>query len=156
MDTSSVSLVQPSQHTSWRRFLRHFVEMVAAMLIGMAVLAPVWVAVFAVLGCSSLLQHPDVHALAMATDMTIGMSLWMRYRGHGWAAIAEMVGTMYLPFVVLFVPYWAGLISGGAMLLAGHVLMLPCMLAVMLRRRAEYSQDHRHHKRRAPHSVPSG
>jgi hypothetical protein len=119
------------------------------------VLAPVWVAVFALLGCSSLLQHPDVHALVMATDMTIGMSLWMRYRGHGWAAIAEMTGAMYLPFLALFGPYWAGLVSGNTMLLAGHVLMLPCMVAVMLRRREEYSQDHRRHHRRAHSGVPA-
>jgi hypothetical protein len=63
MNTSSVPLVQSPRGTSWRRFVRHFLEMVAAMLIGMAVLAQVWVAVFALLGFSSLLQHPDVHAL---------------------------------------------------------------------------------------------
>jgi hypothetical protein len=92
----------------------------------------------------------------MATDMTIGMSLWMRYCGHGWASIAEMAGAMYLPFVALFGPYWAGLVSGDTMLLAGHVLMLPCMVAVMLRRRDEYSQNHRHHHRRIRRGVHTG
>jgi hypothetical protein len=143
----------PSQRTSWRRFVRHFFEMVAAMIVGMAVLAPVWVLVFTLLRCSSLLQHADVHALVMATDMTIGMSLWMRFLGHGWASIAEMAAAMFLPFLALFGPYWAGLISSGTMLLTGHVLMLPCMLVVMLRRREEYSRDHRrHHWRRRAHA----
>ncbi|MHC8503747.1 hypothetical protein ACVGVP_09520 [Pseudonocardia artemisiae] len=40
----------------------------------------------------------------MATNMTIGMSLWMRYRGHGWRSITEMGASMYIPFIVLFVP----------------------------------------------------
>jgi hypothetical protein len=88
----------------------------------------------------------------MATDMTIGMSLWMRYRGHGRRSIGEMAGAMYAPFIVLFAPYWAGLIPGGTMLLLGHVLMLPCMIAVMLHRRDEYSQDHPR-RRRTHHLV---
>jgi hypothetical protein len=146
MTSPSVEAIKPSKSTSWPRFIRHFFEMVAAMLVGMAVLAPVWVLIFALLRCSSLLDHPDVHALVMATDMTIGMSLWMRYRGHGWASIGEMAGAMFLPFIVLFGPYWAGLLSAETMLLGGHVLMLPCMVAVMLRRRDEYAQDHRHHR----------
>jgi hypothetical protein len=148
VEATNALSAQRSRRVSWRRFVRHFFEMVAAMMVGMAVLAPVWVMLFELLGCSSLLQHADIHAVIMATDMTIGMSLWMRYRGHGWASIAEMAVAMYGPFVVLFAPYWAGLITGGTMLLAGHVLMLPCMVAVMLRRREEYSRDHRQHRLR--------
>ena len=115
------------------------------MIVGMAVLAPVWVGMFALLGHSSLLEHADLHALVMATDMTIGMSLWMRHRGHGRASIGEMAAAMYLPFLVLFVPYWAGVVSAGTMLTGGHVLMVPCMVGVMLRRRDEYSQHHSQH-----------
>jgi len=81
------------------------------------------------------------------------MVAWMRFRGHGWASIVEMAAAMYLPFIVLFGPYWAGLVSAETMLLAGHVLMLPCMVAVMLHRREEYSQDHAHHHRRAHRAV---
>jgi hypothetical protein len=50
---------------------------------------------------------------------------------------------VYLPFVVLFVPFWAGLLSGSGVLGLGHVLMLPCMVVAMLHRRDEYAQDHR-------------
>jgi hypothetical protein len=147
MTSQSHTAIQPSRTTSWRAFIRHFAEMVAAMIIGMAVLAPVWVGIFALLGHSSLLEQADLHALVMATDMTIGMSLWMRHRGHSWAGIGEMAAAMYLPFLVLFGPYWAGAISAGTMLTGGHLLMLPCMIGVMLRRRDEYSQRHsRHHR----------
>ena len=154
MNSYRVTALEPSHSMSWRHFIQHFGEMVAAMVVGMAVLAPVWVGIFALLRCSSVLEHADVHALVMATDMTIGMSLWMRHRGHGWASISEMAAAMYLPFLVLFVPYWAGLISDGAMLGGGHLLMLPFMLAVMLRRRDEYSQDHAHHRRRSTAQAP--
>jgi hypothetical protein len=156
MNNSTVLAAKPSHSTSWRRFTLHYLAMVAAMLIGMAVLAPVWVAAFAVIGCSSLLEHADVHALVMATNMTVGMSLWMRYRGHGWGATGEMAVAMYLPFIALFAPYWTGKITGTTMLLAGHVLMLPCMVAVMLRRRDEYSQPHTHHPRPARHQPVAG
>lgn len=155
MSGSSVLAVKPSRSKPWRRFLRHFLEMVAAMLVGMVVLAPVWVGVFALLGCRSLLEHAGVHALAMATDMAIGMSVWMHHRDHSWASIGEMVGAMYLPFLVVLGPYRLGLMSADTMLTLGHVLMVPCMLAVMLHRRQEYTQDH-HPASRSPQGVTAG
>jgi hypothetical protein len=53
---------------------------------------------------------------------------------------------MYLPFVVLFVPLWAGVITEATLFVAGHLLMLPAMLGVMLLHPSEYS-GHRHHGR---------
>ncbi|MFD8301628.1 hypothetical protein ACFV29_04595 [Streptomyces sp. NPDC059690] len=135
-----------AQDASWRHFGRHYFEMVAAMLVGMAVLGPIWGLTLSLLGLSDLRNYSELVALVMATNMTIGMSVWMRHRGHGWASIGEMAVAMYVPFLVLFGPYWAGLISGGTMLFAGHILMLPCMFVVMLRRRDEYAQNHRRHR----------
>ena len=122
-----------------RRFVRHFAEMVAAMIVGMVVLHPAWMVVLPLLGWSAVLDRPDLHTLLMATDMVAGMTLWMRYRGHRWPVIAEMDAAMYLPFVVLLVPFWTGTISATTMAVVGHLLMLAAMLGVMLRRRAEYS-----------------
>lgn len=51
---------------------------------------------------------------------------------------------MYVPFVLLLVPYRAGVLSGEGVILAGHVLMLPAMVLAMLRRPAEYT-GHRPH-----------
>jgi hypothetical protein len=123
----------------WKPFVRHYVEMVIAMLAGMIVLNPLCSRAFAAAGGPDPMAVPEIGALVMATTMTIGMSVWMRIRGHGWAPIAEMAAAMYLPFLVLFLPLWAGLITAGAVFTWGHVLMLPAMAAVMLRRRAEYS-----------------
>jgi hypothetical protein len=125
-----------------RRFVLHFVEMVVAMAVGMVVLQPVWSLGLGALGQSHLLDRPEPMALVMATDMTVAMSVWMRYRGHGWPSIVEMGAAMYLPFLVLFVPLWAGLISDHGLMVGGHALMLPAMVVAMLLRRDEYAHGH--------------
>jgi hypothetical protein len=113
--------------------IRHYLEMVVAMVVGMVALGPVWSLVW-----PGLSAHVAADALVMATDMAIGMGAWMRFRGHSWSAIAAMSAAMYLPFVVLLLPLWAGLITGGTLLTAGHVLMLPTMALAMLWQRHEY------------------
>jgi flagellar biosynthetic protein FliP len=112
------------------RFIWHYVEMVIAMVIGMMAFAPLWPAAW--------VARADVHALVMATNMTIAMVAVMLLRRHSWPRIAEMAATMYLPFVVLLVPYWLDALSGTAVMVAGHVIMFPLMLAAMVWRRAEY------------------
>ncbi|MEX5237421.1 hypothetical protein [Kocuria arenosa] len=128
-----------------RHFVRHYLEMVFAMVVGMIVLAPVWSWALERVGAIEPFSRPDLAALVMATDMTIAMSAWMRFRGHGWAPIAEMAAAMYLPFIILFVPLWAGLISAATLMTAGHLLMLVAMAGVMLLRPQEYTHHHTHH-----------
>jgi hypothetical protein len=110
------------------RFAGHYLEMVVAMVVGMVALAPLWPDTL----------RSDVDVLVMATNMTIGMTAAMLLRRHSWPRIAEMAAAMYLPFAVLLVPYWLGALSGMALMVAGHVLMFPLMLAVMLWRRDHY------------------
>jgi hypothetical protein len=112
------------------RFVGHYLEMVVAMIVGMVALAPLWPAVW--------VARTDVHVMTMAIDMTIAMALWMRIRRHSWPRTAEMSATMFLPFLVLLVPYWLGALSAMGVMIAGHVIMFPLMLAVMLWRRADY------------------
>ncbi|MBG0564614.1 hypothetical protein [Actinoplanes aureus] len=114
------------------RFAGHYLEMVVAMLVGMFALAPLWN-----LAVPGLDAHPDAHSMVMATNMAIGMALWMRIRKHDWRHIAEMCAAMYVPFVALLVPYWMGLISGGTLMTVGHILMFPAMLVPMLWRRRQ-------------------
>jgi hypothetical protein len=114
------------------KFAGHYLEMVVAMFVGMVALSPLWS--MAVPGLSG---HPDAAAMVMATDMSIGMALWMRIRKHGWLHIGEMCAAMVAPFVVLLVPYWMGVISGDMLMTAGHVLMFPAMLVPMLRHRQD-------------------
>jgi flagellar biosynthetic protein FliP len=84
-----------------------------------------------------------MRAPLMTLNMTVAMALWMRHRAHGWAAIGEMSAAMYVPLAVLIGPFWAGVLTGDALVGAMHVLMLPAMVIVMLHRREEYAHDHR-------------
>jgi flagellar biosynthetic protein FliP len=140
-----------ARRTERHNLVRHFFEMVLAMLVGMAILGPVAMLICTGLGHSGFLSdHAGVRAAVMATNMTIGMAVWMRHRGHGWGAIAEMGSAMFVPLAVLIGPYWAGLLSGDALVAAMHVLMLPAMAIAMLYRRDEYAQDHRAHRGTSP------
>ncbi|WP_433719880.1 hypothetical protein ACQP2Y_33580 [Actinoplanes sp. CA-051413] len=117
-------------------FTRHLLEMLAAMVVGMVALGPFWTP-----------SRVDVSALWMATTMSVAMAVWMGYRGHSGAAIAEMTAAMYAPFLLLLIPWWAGLIPSPAVLLGGHLLMLPAMALAMLHRADEYAGGHVHEPR---------
>jgi flagellar biosynthetic protein FliP len=119
-------------HQTWH-LVRHYLEMVVAMVVGMVVLGPVWHLVW-----PGLSGHVAAGALVMATDMAIGMGGWMRFRGHSWRAIGVMSAAMYLPFLVLLVPFAAGAVTGSTVMTAGHLLMLPAMALAMAYRRHEY------------------
>jgi hypothetical protein len=124
---------------SARTFVRHFAEMVVAMAVGMVALHPVWMVVLDAVGAGGLMSNPYTGALIMATNMTVAMSAWMKIRGHRWRPIVEMGAAMYVPFLVLFVPLALGVIDDGALMLWGHVLMLPAMAVAMLLRPREYA-----------------
>jgi hypothetical protein len=131
--------------TGNRRFVRHYIEMVAAMFLGMLVLgAPVLVALGAA-GVSSAELHNDLPAvmlLGMGVTMTVPMLGWMHYRGHGWQPSAEMAASMMVPTLGVTALLWAGLLTDiGALMTVEHLVMLPSMLAVMLLRREEYSHS---------------
>ena len=131
-----MTLTAPPRHSrtsqTWH-LVRHYLEMLVAMVVGMVALGPVWDLVW-----PGLSGHVAADALVMATDMAIGMGGWMRFRGHSWGAIGVMSAAMYLPFVALLVPYAAGAVAGDTVLMGGHLLMLPAMALVMLLRPAEY------------------
>ena len=109
-----------------------------AMLVGMVVLGVAVRLVLGLLGYSDVLDRTETRVLVMTVTMSVGMSVWMRYRRHGWASIVEMDLAMALAFVVVLVPFWLGVLPGQAVMLVGHVLMLPAMALAMLRRRDEY------------------
>ncbi|HSK98225.1 MAG TPA: hypothetical protein VK891_16480 [Euzebyales bacterium] len=118
-----------------RAFMVHYLQMLAAMIVGMTVFMPLSMLVGDGAGV-------EVDALLMATSMTAGMAAWMAWRRHHWPGIVEMGLAMYLAFAVLFPPYWLGLLSAQGLFALGHVLMLPAMAVAMLRRREEYLGMH--------------
>ena len=130
---------------STRHFVRHYVEMVVAMFLGMGVLLPPLGAALRTAGTS--LHGSDVLMIsAMALTMTVPMVGWMRFRGHAWPLCADMTAAMVLPTLSVLALLWSGLVGDlGTLLLIEHVAMLPSMLVAMLLRRDEYTGAvHRH------------
>jgi flagellar biosynthetic protein FliP len=115
-------------------FLRHYLEMCLAMLLGMAGLGL----------CSALLVDlPDrtgVRLVEMAVWMTVPMVAWMRHRGHGWRPTNEMAASMLLPAALALVLLATGATTDEhGLLVLEHTLMFPAMLAAMLLRVDEYT-----------------
>ena len=133
---------------SIRHLVRHYVEMVIAMFLGMAVLGlPAGVALNGMgSSWSALNDHaPALMLLLMAATMTIPMVARMRYRGHGWRANPEMSASMFLPTFAVIGLLGAGLLSEvGVLMLVEHVAMLLAMAGAMLLRPSEYARHHRH------------
>lgn len=122
---------------TWR-FVRHYLEMVVAMLAGMVALGA---------ASALVLDLPDttaVELIEMAVWMTAPMVAWMRTRGHGWRSCNEMAAAMLLPAGGALALYATGAITDShALLMFEHTVMFPAMLIVMLVRRDEYAgHDH--------------
>jgi hypothetical protein len=135
--------------TSTRHFVRHYVEMLLAMFLGMLVLGgPVMLALGAAgVGSAELrAEAPALLLLGMGVTMTVPMVAWMRHRGHGWAPSNEMAAAMLIPTAGVIGLLGAGLVADiGTLLAIEHVVMLPAMLAAMLLRRDAYS-SHMHYR----------
>jgi hypothetical protein len=129
--------------SSLAHFIRHYVEMVVAMFLGMAVLGLPAGWVMGAAGTSWSELHTDAPALmlfGMAVTMTVPMVGWMRYRGHGWQANTEMSAAMFLPTFAIIALLWGGAVEDiGTLLVIEHVAMLLSMLVAMLLRRDEYA-----------------
>ena len=127
MQDTALVTTRPRARRRWLGFAGHYLEMLVAMAVGMVALAPVWDGLW-----PGHADRPDTAALAMATNMTVAMVAWMAVRGHGRRGIALMSAAMVVPFAVLAVPYWAGIMPGSWLMPLGHVLMLPLMAVAML------------------------
>jgi hypothetical protein len=130
-------------NTPTRHFIRHYIEMVVAMFLGMAVLGTPAMLALGAAGMSSAELHADAPALmllGMGITMTVPMVAWMRYRGHGWGPSNEMAASMLIPTAGVIALLGAGLVTDiGTLYTIEHVVMLPAMLIAMLLRRDEYS-----------------
>jgi hypothetical protein len=135
--TTTHEAAAPIRRPVWG-FTRHYLEMVLAMLLGMATLFPLWAAATSGAGGADWLHRTDVESLVMATAMSLPMAAWMTYRGHRPWLTVEMCAAMYAGFVLLFPLLWTGALDEMGMMMAGHTLMPLFMLGAMLLRRREY------------------
>jgi hypothetical protein len=125
-------------------FIRHYVEMVVAMMLGMLVLGGAATVLLGSIGIDVGTWRedaPELLLLGMAFTMSAPMVAWMRHRGHGWAPAWEMTASMLAPSVAAIALLWAGAVNEpGTLLAIQHAGMFPAMLAVMLLRLDEYTR----------------
>jgi hypothetical protein len=120
-----------------RTFIRHYVEMLIAMFVGMGVFAG------AAAAAGFEVEGTELMLLWMAFTMSVPMVAWMRYRGHGWMPALEMTAAMFVPSLAAIALLRIGLVEDeGALMAIQHVAMFPAMLVAMLLRRDEYSGHH--------------
>ncbi|HEY8600535.1 MAG TPA: hypothetical protein VIL85_19015 [Thermomicrobiales bacterium] len=127
-----------------RYFMRHLLEMVVAMLAGMATLG----AGIGVLGEPPGYGSPLVEYGLMGVSMSVPMVAWMRYRGHSWWDGLEMTAAMFLPLLALIPLAALGLVQPNdhALMMLSHVAMIAGMVALMAYRWDRYAHgpcDHR-------------
>jgi hypothetical protein len=130
-------------------FIRHYIEMVVVMFVGMLVLGLPGEAALTALGSGTSELRADAPALVflgMAATMTIPMVAWMRYRGHTWQPTLEMAASMVIPTLIAIALLAAGVASFGALMGLEHVAMLLGMLLAMLLRVDEYAGHHHGHE----------
>jgi hypothetical protein len=128
------------------RFTRHILEMVVAMMTGMAVLSVALAVLGEPPGYSNLLLKYGLMGAFMAAPM-VG---WMRFRGHSMSDGLEMTAAMLLPMFALVVPVEWGVavpgLSEGSIMMLSHVAMIAGMVALMLYRRDRYAHGARDHR----------
>jgi hypothetical protein len=125
-------------------FVRHYVEMLIAMLLGMFVLGGAFAVLLGAFGIDVgdwRSDAPELLLLGMAFTMSVPMVAWMRHRGHGWTPAGGMTASMFVPSVAAIALLWAGAVEEPDALLAiQHIAMFPAMLAAMLLRLDEYTR----------------
>jgi hypothetical protein len=126
------------------QFLLHFLEMTIAMMLGMAIFAPVKAALVDQ-GYTALLDRMSLDfQVWMNLFMVVPMVLWMRRRGGSWRDGAEMAGAMVIPpacvlllcglGVTYVLPWFTPNLSAPAMLLG--------MVGIMLYRHEMYTSGY--------------
>ena len=129
------------------QFTRHLLEMVVAMIAGMALLG----VMVGVLGEPPGYANLLIKYGLMGVFMSAPMVAWMRYQGHSWWDGLEMTVAMLVPMFALVLPvefdvarYVPGL-SDQSLLLLSHVAMIVGMAVLMIYRWDRYAHGaHRH------------
>ena len=120
-------------------FWRHFLQMLAVMMVGMVVSAAIFLSIIGAMTWDEVTtQYATRSLLVMAAGMTIPMVAWMLYRGMGRKNSYEMAAVMLVPAVPFLCLVWFG-VTESAQCGAYCALTVVSMLALMLYRRDEYS-----------------
>jgi hypothetical protein len=134
-------------------FWRHFLQMLAVMMVGMIVGAAILVTVVGAKTWDEVTTQYGTQALlVMAVGMTGPMTAWMLYRGMGRRNAYEMAAVMVLPVVPFLCLYWFD-VTTSAQCGPYCAATVAAMLALMFYRRGEYSASMQGGARRARSSA---
>ena len=121
-------------------FWKHFLQMLAAMAVGMIATAAIFLTVVGLKTWDEVtLQYPTQVLLAMAAGMTLPMAAWMLHRGMGRRNTGEMAAAMVLPVIPFLCLVWFG-VTESAQCGPYCISTVVAMLALMRYRRSEYSR----------------
>lgn len=126
------------------RFALHFLEMVIAMGIGMAIFGQVKTALVG-LGYIALLDRTSLdYQVWMNLFMVVPMVLWMRARGHMWRHGIEMGAAMIIPTACILLLCRAGVTDVLPWFTTSltSIVMFAGMLGYMLYRREMYTSGY--------------
>ncbi len=125
-------------------FWRHFLQMLAVMVVGMITTGAVFLTIVGVKTWDEVTaQYPTQALLAMAAGMTVPMVAWMAYRGMGWKNTYEMAAVMVVPVIPFLCLVWFD-VTNSAQCGAYCLVTVAAMLGLMLHRRTEYSMTMAH------------
>ena len=135
--THSHILLAGKHHLS--PFWRHFLQMLAIMMIGMIASGAILLTVVGLKTWEEVTTQYGTQALiAMAVGMTVPMAAWMLHRGMGWKKTYEMAAVMVVPVIPFLCLVWFG-VTKSAQCGPYCAVSIVAMLALMFYRRAEYS-----------------
>jgi flagellar biosynthetic protein FliP len=119
-------------------FWRHFLEMLAAMVVGMIGTGAIFLSVVGLQTWEEVtLRYPTQALLGMAGGMTLPMIAVMEYRHMGHRNSSEMAAAMVLPVIPFLCLVWFG-VTKSAQCGPYCLVMIAAMLGLMLYRRAAY------------------
>jgi hypothetical protein len=124
-------------------FTRHLLEMVVAMLAGMALLGVAIWGLGEPPGYSNLL----VEYALMGASMSASMVAWMRYRGHPWSDGTEMTMAMLVPAFAIVLPVELGIfgMDEHSLMMISHLAMIGGMAGLMMYRWDQYVHGAHNH-----------
>jgi hypothetical protein len=121
-------------------FWRHFVQMLAVMMVGMVASAAIFLSVVGMDWDQATVRHPVASLLVIAAGMSVPMTAWMLHRGMGWKNSSEMAAAMVLPVIPFLCLVWFNVTKSAQC--GGYCLIsIAAMLGLMIYRRSEYSMD---------------
>ena len=119
-------------------FSRHFLQMLAVMMIGMVASAAIFLTIVGMEWEQATREYPTASLLVIAAGMSVPMTAWMLHRGMGQRNAFEMAAVMVLPVIPFLLLVWFD-VTQSAQCGAYCVISIAAMFGLMRYRRGQYS-----------------